>query len=49
MNSPRPRPRDDRELEQMTGIKPADHQYVSSALIKDLEKKILGRGWGKKK
>jgi hypothetical protein len=42
-------PRDDRELEQMTGIKPADHGFVGRDYIRQLEKKILGPNWGKKK
>jgi len=41
----RPRPRDDRELEDMTGIKPADHGYTTSDHIRMLERKMLGPGW----
>ena len=45
MTEPRPRPRDDHELEQMTGITPADHDWTSSATIQKLEREILGPAW----
>ncbi len=41
------KPRDDRELEDMTGIKPADHGYTSSSVISQLERRMLGRDWFK--
>ena len=45
MTEPRPRPRDDYELEQMTGIRPADHQWVSSATVEKAERQMLGYHW----
>jgi hypothetical protein len=45
----RRRPKDDRELEQMAGIKPADHGYVSPSVIQQAERKLLGPSWGKKR
>jgi hypothetical protein len=44
----RRRPKDDRELEQMAEIKPADHGFVSPAAIQQAERKMLG-AWGKKR
>ena len=41
----RQRPRDDNELEQMTGIRPADHNFVSPATIERVERKMLGPAW----
>ena len=41
----RPRPKDDRELEQLTGIRPADHPWTRSAAIDRLEREVLGRDW----
>ena len=38
-------PRDDEELQQMTGITPADHRYVSTEAIDRLERKMLGPDW----
>lgn len=40
--SDRQRPRDDRELEEMTGITPADHNWVSPATIRKAERELLG-------
>ena len=42
-------PRDDTELEQMTGIKPADHNYVSTAAIDKMERQMLGPDWYRKR
>jgi hypothetical protein len=38
-------PEDDRELEQETGIKPADHTFVTPAYIRRREREILGPRW----
>jgi len=40
-------PKDDRELEQMTGITPADHRYVTPDYIRKLERQMLGPEWFK--
>ncbi len=38
---------DDRELEQVAGITPADHQFTSAspAAIDRMERQILGPAW----
>ena len=45
----RDKPKNDRELEQMARIKPADHGFVSRDHIRQLERKMLGPNWGKPK
>lgn len=35
----------DRELEQQTRIKPADHTFVSRKFIEEQERKMLGPAW----
>lgn len=39
------RPKDDRELEQETGIKPADHVWVTPDYIRKKEREMLGERW----
>jgi hypothetical protein len=41
----RPRPRDDHELQQMTGIRPADHAFVPRSAVEQAERKMLGAAW----
>jgi hypothetical protein len=38
----------DRELEQQTGIRPANHSFVSRNHIERMEREILGRRWYKR-
>ena len=53
MTLPRKRITDDRELEQETGIKPADHDFsnatINSPALRKLERQLLGPSWGKKR
>lgn len=46
---PRYRIRDDRELEQVTNIAPADHQFTAASpkAIEEMERRILGPDWYK--
>ncbi len=47
MNLPRFRVRDDRELEQVAELKPADHQFTAASpeTIAKMERRILGPAW----
>ncbi len=47
MNLPRYRIRDDRELEQVADLKPADHQFTTASpeTIARIERRILGPSW----
>lgn len=53
MRLPTRRITDDRDLEQETGIKRADHQHshltLNSEAVRRLERKILGPSWGRKR
>ena len=42
-------PKEDRELEQQTGIKPADHHFVTPAAYQKARRELLGPSWGKKR
>lgn len=45
--SERQPPKDDHEIEQMTGIRPADHAFTTASpdTIAKMERAILGPGW----
>ncbi len=49
MTLPRFRIRDDRELEQVADLKPADHQFTAASpeTIARIERRILGPDWYK--
>jgi hypothetical protein len=39
----------DEEFERATGIRPADHNFVTPATIKKAERQMLGPLWGKRR
>jgi hypothetical protein len=47
----RPLPRDDRELELVTGIRPADHEFTAASpeTITQMERRMLGADWFRKR
>jgi hypothetical protein len=42
-------PRNDSELEEQAGIKPADTPFVTPAAYQAARRRLLGPGWGKRR